>query len=173
MRWIGTLGGPLVVMPLEYVGLWTGASGPNGEEEWDEDDTLYWRASEATDGYAGVVPVGPAEALVIGSGRAPTTYFPEYRTFVQRLSGDAEADFPAYVGRILAAAVWEHEVAWAFDGRSAVMFDAVHCGPDLTDDDLTPLPIEPGRYTVRCCHMTPSVTGRHYTSLIKLGAPHR
>ena len=50
MRWIRSLGGPLILLPHDAVRRWTGAYGPGGEDDWDEEDTEYWRISEEVKG---------------------------------------------------------------------------------------------------------------------------
>ena len=36
------MGGPLVLLPRDALQLWTGAYGPDGEDDVDEEETDYW-----------------------------------------------------------------------------------------------------------------------------------
>src|SRR5438128_2525114 len=58
LRWVQSLGGPLVVLPARHLAAWGGCVRPRSATDYDRACGVY--------GYQGVIPAGAGEALVIG-----------------------------------------------------------------------------------------------------------
>ncbi|MER8185046.1 Imm21 family immunity protein [Kitasatospora sp. NPDC094015] len=145
-QWIESEGGPLVVLPEEALGAWRGTDG-------DAPDSDYARAC-AVDGYAAVIPAGPAEALVLGDEPAATTYLPEHRLFVRWCAAESEAALFAALGPALEYARWEEGLSWRTPG-AAVLLDAAAPGAGAGPRERLTLDLAPGRYAVRAAWVEP------------------
>lgn len=51
------MGGPLVLLPRGALQLWTGAYGPDGQDDVDEEETDYWWVGQEVEDYADAVEV--------------------------------------------------------------------------------------------------------------------
>ena len=69
------MGGPLVLLPRDALQVWTGAYGPDGEGDVDE-ETNYWWVGEEVEDYADAVEVRGVSALILANGNSPTTFVP-------------------------------------------------------------------------------------------------
>lgn len=83
MRWMSSLGGPLLVLPERAIGSWSGSFGPEGDDTVEEDDTDYWRLCSSLTGDVWVWPMEDVEGLAFDAGRSPMTFLPEVGVFVQ------------------------------------------------------------------------------------------
>ncbi len=152
-EWIESGGGPLIVVPEQALTSWQGC---DFESTTSDDD--YGRACEV-EGYLGVIPVGDAEALVLGEPWS-TTYVPEHGCFVRWIGAGSEDAMLGSVEQELGAASWEAEVLWEIPGP-VVLLDSGWPGvpgPDAEFDELDRLRIdlEAGRYLVRAAHAKPA-----------------
>ncbi|MCU7725226.1 immunity 21 family protein [Actinoplanes sp. KI2] len=157
MRWIKSLGGPLILLPRDAVRRWTGAYGPGGEEDWDEDDTEYWRISEEVTDFAEAVDVAGASALVLANGSSPTTFVEGERLFVQQLAKGSEPDVVGAVLRLLPSIAWQHATEWVCEGPS-LLFDSARFGPEVGPGDGLAVDLTPGRYELRSAYRQPDAT---------------
>jgi hypothetical protein len=87
-RWIRSMGGPLVLLPRDALQVWTGAYGPDGEDDVDEEETDYWWVGEEVEDYADAVEVGGVSALILANGNSPMTFVPAHRLLLQRIAWD-------------------------------------------------------------------------------------
>ncbi|MEU2391529.1 Imm21 family immunity protein [Streptomyces sp. NPDC007369] len=154
-EWIESGGGPLIVVPEQVLTCWQGC---DFESATGDDD--YSRACEV-EGYLGVIPVGRAEALVLGEPWS-TTYVAEHGCFVCRIGADSEDALLDSVEQALEAASWEEQVTWEVPGP-VVLLDSGRPGvpgPDAEFDALDRLRIDlaAGRYLVRAAHAKPGPT---------------
>ncbi|MFD7626310.1 Imm21 family immunity protein [Streptomyces sp. NPDC059851] len=152
-EWIESGGGPLIVVPEQFLTSWQGC---DFESTTGDDD--YSRACEV-EGHLGVIPVGRAEALVLGEPLS-TTYVPEHGCFVRWIGADSEDALLDGVEQALEAASWEAEVVWEVPGP-VVLLDSGWPGvpgPNAEFDDLGRLRIdlEAGRYLVRAAYAKPA-----------------
>ncbi|MEV8533141.1 Imm21 family immunity protein [Streptomyces sp. NPDC051211] len=152
-EWTESGGGPLIVVPEQVLTSWQGC---DFESTTSDDD--YSRACEV-EGYLGVIPVGRAEALVLGEPWS-TTYVPDHGCFVRWIGADSQDAMLDSVEEALEAASWEAEVLWEVPGP-VVLLDSGRPGvpgPDAEFDDLDRLRIdlEAGRYLVRAAHAKPA-----------------
>jgi len=157
MRWIRSLGGPLILLPHDAVRRWTGAYGPGGEDDWDEEDTEYWRISEEVTDFAEAVDVAEASALVLANGSSPTTFVERERLFVQQLAKGSEPDVVAAVLRLLPSIAWQHAAEWVCEGPG-LLFDSARFGPEVGPGDGLPVDLAPGLYELRSAYRQPDPT---------------
>ncbi|WP_433042694.1 Imm21 family immunity protein [Dactylosporangium sp. CS-033363] len=152
--WVGSAGGPLILVPESVRERWGGVPPTYPDEEGD-----YGRAC-AVEGYLGVIDVGGAPALVLAR-EARTTYLPRLGVLLLAIAVDEDADLEALVADVLPQAVWTESVTWPVAGP-VVLFDSVHSGAEavgegrelpVTDDAatamslaerLTPATVSPG-----------------------------
>ncbi|MFG3706029.1 Imm21 family immunity protein [Micromonospora sp. NPDC047670] len=146
LHWIDSAGGPLVVVPATALSAWRGAA-----DGFDPDDLDTWgdygRAC-AVEGYAGVVQVGDAEALILADEPATTTYLPERRLFVRWIFADSEAEVVRLVPDAVDRADWEDAGSWTTTGP-AELFDAALSGDEAEPTGHLRVEVEPGTYRLR------------------------
>ncbi|MEV3993793.1 Imm21 family immunity protein [Streptomyces sp. NPDC049837] len=151
--WIESGGGPLIVVPERVLTSWQGC---DFESATNDDD--YGRACDV-EGYLGVIPVGGAQALVLGEPWA-TTYLPGLSCFVCWIGADSEEAMLGSVEQALVAAAWEAEVHWEVPGP-VILLDSGWPGvprPDAEFEELDRLRIdlEAGHYLVRAAYAKPA-----------------
>ncbi|MBO8194297.1 hypothetical protein ITI46_21920 [Streptomyces oryzae] len=160
--WVDATGGPLVVVPVSALAVWSGCteSGVMAGDATAPDD--YDRAC-AVDGLAGAAAVGNggAQALVLADEPASSCYLPEHRAFLRRLAADSADGLTAAAQTVLAdpATEWEECGSWVSDGPGVLM-DSAESGAGLDAGypardgmpahALVPLPA--GRWRVRATH---------------------
>ncbi|MCX4820618.1 immunity 21 family protein [Streptomyces sp. NBC_01142] len=157
LAWVGSMGGPLVVVPVSALARWGGCT-PGGMINSDgviPDD--YDRACDVDD-LAGVITVGETQALVLADEPARSCYLPEFQTFVRWPAADSESELLAEAEAVLVdpATEWEECGTWRTDGP-AVLMDSAEAGADLNVEypdggglpEQAPVPIPPGQWVVR------------------------
>ncbi|MFE0464815.1 Imm21 family immunity protein [Kitasatospora sp. NPDC058965] len=161
--WVGSMGGPLVVVPVSAVHRWDGCTEDGvivgGTDQHDD----YDRAC-AVDDLAGVISLrdaGPVSALVLGDEPASTCYLAEHRAFVRWLAADSDTELLAAAEAVLndSATPWQECGTWETDGP-AVLMDSAEAGGDLGvpypdgkgQPDEAPVPVPAGRWRVRAFH---------------------
>ena len=101
MRWLSSLGGPLVLLPESVAKLWRGVDGCEGQFDLANGKSDYDRACE-TSGYLGVIPVGGHDAVVFAEPMA-TTWIPAVGVtcgmFVQWVYAEDQAAVAALLKR--------------------------------------------------------------------------
>jgi Immunity protein 21 len=146
------MGGPLVLLPRDALQVWTGAYGPDGEDDVDEEEeTDYWWVGEEVEDYADAVEVRGVSALILANGNSPTTFVPTHRLLLQRITWDPTADVVANALRLLGSIRWQHETTWVSQGPS-YLFDAAAFGVRVGPDDRLDIGLEPGPYIVRSAY---------------------
>ncbi|MFG2819702.1 Imm21 family immunity protein [Kitasatospora sp. NPDC048365] len=162
-RWVGSMGGHLIVVPVSALHRWGGCTedavilGGAG----DPDD--YDRAC-AVDGCAAVIGLrggGTPTALVLGDAPSTSCYLPDRTAFVRWLAADSDAELFAAAAAVLddPATPWEECGVWETDGP-AVLMDSAVSGQDLGVPypggsglpEEAPVPVPPGRWRVRAFH---------------------
>ncbi|KRC62341.1 hypothetical protein ASE14_00365 [Agromyces sp. Root81] len=158
MEWVGTGGGPLIAVPESVLGAWSGADDDlddlDGLDELDDEEAGDYGRACAADGYAGVIDVGGASALVLGDDPAPTTFLAEHSLFVRRLAADREEAAVGAVGRAMEVARWEEATHWDVPGP-VVLFDAAFSAEDLGSTSSLHIDLAAGRYRVESAHVKP------------------
>jgi len=151
MEWITTGGGPLIAVPESVLGAWAGA-----DDEFDDLDGEagdYGRAC-AVDGYAGLIDVGGAPALVLRDDPAPTAFVPEHSLFLRRLAADSNEAALSALRRALDIAVWEEPAHWDVPGP-VVLFDSAYSAEDLRGTRAFRVDLAPGRYRIESAYVEP------------------
>lgn len=154
LSWVGSLGGPLIVVPVSALQQW-------GASTDDPDD--YDRAC-AVEGWAGIIPVGAqASGLVLADEPALTCYLPERSVFVRWLAADSETELLNAAEAVLndPATQWEDCGVWVSDGP-AVLMGSAEAGADLGtmypdgrgSPEQAAVPLVAGRWKVRAFHQT-------------------
>ncbi|MBO3751024.1 hypothetical protein J5X84_33545 [Streptosporangiaceae bacterium NEAU-GS5] len=146
--WIGSLGGPLIVMPESALPLWHGS--PIDAVTLDGD---YGRAC-AIPGFIGLIPVGPRLALVLGDDPAATTFLSEYGLFIRLIAADSFDDAIRTAIDIMDSVTWDETLNWDIH-EPLLLFDSVYNGAEVSD--ATPgfepavvrMSVTPGPYLVR------------------------
>jgi hypothetical protein len=165
LRWVESLGGPLVAVPVSALAEWAGAVGSEDDDAAGDD---YERAC-GVDGLVGVLGVGPdgAQALVLADEPARSCYLPERRLFLRWLGADSDADLLAAAEGVLTdpAVVWDECGLWETDG-DAVLIDSVSSGAELDVEyvngglpEQEPVRIGAGRWRVRAVHVSGEFVG--------------
>ncbi|HET6291067.1 MAG TPA: Imm21 family immunity protein [Amycolatopsis sp.] len=149
--WVGSLGGPLIVVPVSALAHWKGSL-EGGEDDYD-------RAC-AVSAPAGTLAIGGVTGLVLGGEPATTCYLPEHRAFLRWLAADSEAALLAEAGRLFADPVtlWEDCGQWETDGP-AMLMDSVTAGAELGVEypaggkpEQACVEIRKGRFAIRAVH---------------------
>ncbi|CAL9547049.1 hypothetical protein SUDANB95_04317 [Actinosynnema sp. ALI-1.44] len=177
LEWVGSLGGPLIVVPVAALADWHGADGAeevgasgDGAGEGGVDD--YARACAVPD-LAGVIPVGRTAALVLGDDPADTCYLAEQRVFVRWMAADSAEDLVAAAHAALAdpGVEWDECGRWDVDGP-AVLMDSAFAGAELDlvlGDGSRParaaVPVPAGRWRVQAAQRT---GGDTWVGLVRL-----
>ncbi|WP_406309210.1 Imm21 family immunity protein [Streptomyces sp. NBC_00623] len=164
LAWVGSVGGPLVVVPASALARWAGctAGGMVNSDAGTPDD--YDRAC-AVDDLAGVLVMGEdcSQALVLADEPARSCYLPEHRALLRRLAADSESDLLAAAEAVLddPATEWEECGTWRTDGQ-AVLMDSADAGADLGVEypnegglpEQAPVPVPAGFWNVRAAHIS-------------------
>jgi hypothetical protein len=167
VQWISSLGGPLIFLPESHVTLWRGAFGPEGEEDWPEEETDYGRAGEVED-FVGTIPVGDAEALVLANEPVPTTYDPARMLIVQRMAITTQPDVLSVVERIWPSIEWRSVLNWSVIKSPLVLFDSAFPGEEIERAQLLRADVPPGRYDVRVSYFEPRPDADVWVTLVHL-----
>lgn len=157
VEWVESGGGPLVVVPEAVLSSWSGADS-------EESVTDYDRACGVA-GYAGLVAVGQAQALVLCDDPASTSFIPEHGLFVRWCAAESEEELLGSVDAALAGAVWEPGQHWDVPGP-AVLFDSAWPGDELEPENHLRVELGPGRYSVRSAYVEPNP--QTWLSLVQL-----
>jgi hypothetical protein len=166
-RWIKSLGGPLILVPESSIGHWQGEHGPSGEEDWPEEETDYWKASDIAD-WVGLIKVDDHDALVLSGEPAPTTYLPAARTFVQRLALPANPDLLlSSVHQLMPSIKWADKVEWTVT-EPAILFDAVLPGTEVGPEVSLRVDLDPGTYLVKVAYHEAETDEDPWVTLIQL-----
>lgn len=113
LDWIGTDGGPMVVLATATAGAWGGS-----ETDCDTGDVETWGdyglACTVND-YHGIVPFGPQSsphrALVLGS-ELDAAFLAAHQCIARWEHADSESDMLAMIDARLPAAQWESRLEW-------------------------------------------------------------
>jgi hypothetical protein len=140
IKWVGSGGGPLVVVPFEVAHHWRGDEAtwpPTGSLEtiWEtvRKDSDYGRACGLQD-YLGLLDVGPGHGLVLGDEPMPTTFLPtgEGGLIARWMCAESEEDV-LWAIRSVPEDVWETTSHRVHVGEGGLLlFDSAYPGDDLS-----------------------------------------
>lgn len=180
LTWMSSNGGPLLLVPGEYLSSWRGIDPPpdgrhiEAQFRWagpDEPATDYDRACDVT-GYVGLLDIGAGQGVVLGDEPHSTAWRP-------LLAGDSDNDLGGLLIRcvyadsddddIIAAlehvpqAAWQDEdLALDVGHEPLYLLDAAYAGSDLEGDDHLTIHLPAGRYTIATAEYEPD----DHTSLV-------
>jgi hypothetical protein len=167
LDWMNSNGGPLLLVPGEYLTLWEGIEPPSAGRRvqatfrWDDPAapaTDYDRACDVQ-GYLGAIRIGDGTGLVLGDEPTATAWWPV---------GPDTGGGPAAAGGMLVRSIYAdseahilevlspiREVDWAEDGitfhvgqQPVYLIDAAFAGSELEGDDHLTIQLPVGSYTV-------------------------
>ncbi|MEV8375853.1 Imm21 family immunity protein [Kribbella sp. NPDC056861] len=155
-RWVESMGGPLIVVPVSALGNWNGCTlqGMIAGEGLIVDD--YDRACELVE-LAGVIDIGDQQGLLLGDISSPSCYLAEHKVFVRWDGADSAEQLFEATERLLADenTAWDDCGVWETDGP-AVLMDSAEAGSDLGVPypdgrgipEQAPVDVEAGRWRV-------------------------
>ncbi|MFJ9458066.1 Imm21 family immunity protein [Kitasatospora sp. NPDC101447] len=159
LTWVGSMGGPLVVVPVSALHRWGGCT-PEGVIVGGTDRPDDYDRACAVEGSAEVIGLGggTASALVLGDEPAATCYLSERKSFLRWFAADSDVELLAAAEAALddPSTPWEECGVWETDGP-AVLMDSAEAGSDLGvpyptgggQPDEAPVPLPAGRWRVR------------------------
>ncbi|HAV64174.1 MAG TPA: hypothetical protein DCY13_17635 [Verrucomicrobiales bacterium] len=153
MKWIESLGGPLVLLPKSLVSEWGGA---DLEHPMEGDD--YGRAC-AVPGYLAEIPVGTGVGLVLWGSPDRTTILETNSgwALVRWQYADSEAGMLECVHANIANAEVLEEIRHTGTDESYQLFDSVYPGNEI--EETLELKLAPGVYRVSTRNHAESRTG--------------
>ncbi|MGC9671580.1 Imm21 family immunity protein [Planosporangium sp. 12N6] len=112
----------------------------------------YGRAC-AVDDWAGVIPVGPATALILGGDPLPTTYLPEHRMLAGAFAYDhGDGPLSEAVADLRPRVQWQEGPRWQIV-EPLILFDSALRGTELVLDDHLRIEVEPGPVQTRTAYV--------------------
>lgn len=179
LTWMSSNGGPLLLVPGEYLSSWRGIDPPpegqhiEAQFRWaglDEPATDYDRACDVT-GYVGLLDIGAGQGLVLGDEPHSTAWRPlpagdgdhEIGGLLIRLVyADSDADIIAVLEHMPQAG-WQDECLALDVGHEPLyLLDAAYDGSELEGDDHLTIHLPAGRYTIATAEYEPD----DHTSLV-------
>jgi hypothetical protein len=156
LKWITSMGGPLIFIERDAVGDWRGNDAPNNSMS-KSSVTDYERAC-AVDDYIDKIAVGNTEALVLGDLPASTCYTPiNAQTFrlVRWISAESELDVIAGLLKVSGESPWvDSGLVIRFQSHDLVLFDSVYPGEEITDS--IDIQVEQGTYGISTLSFNPN-----------------
>ena len=153
LRWIGTLGGPLIVMNGLDLNYW---KGDLREVDATSSTTDYDRACEVTD-WVGAIGVGPGIALVLAMPNETCQYRLDETTeiLVRWVWGNNDAEVLAFLRELRVNQPWvPTDIEIIVGTHGLIMFDAVYGGDELRES--VEIRIPPGIYGVSTLQYKPN-----------------
>ena len=159
-EWISSGGGPLLVLSVSGLPYWNGSDEPgSGIVPGDQNaPTDYERACSVQD-WVGVIPVGPADALVLADEPLDTRWWsasevgPVY--LLRWIHGDTSESVLSTLSGLFQHQFKPTGVLFTNDAERVVLFDSAMPGTDI----LTPyssIELAPGSYRVEVGRFEPN-----------------
>jgi len=147
LKWVTSAGGPQLVIPFDLLHHWQGDITDRPPSDYKRACALWARA--------GVLAVGPGEALVLCDQVVPTTWIPNQFSdggyLVRCFSTDEDDDAVVTAVLELPGDRFDDVATFAFQGTGQLLvIDAADVGNDLILQYLQ-FDLEPGAYSVAMC----------------------
>lgn len=192
LRWMQSGGGPLLLVPGEYLPSWEGIDPPSDEQQiearfrWNGQDmspTDYDRACDV-ERWLGLIDIGVGQGLVLGGeplGTAWQASIPSPESdnkaggiLIRWVYANNEAD-------VIDAIEHVSEVTWQDDGmvlcvgrEPLYLLDAAYAGRQLEGDDYLTIHLSAGKYSIATAEYEPDRRTSllvHRLTLISGGTP--
>jgi hypothetical protein len=164
--WVGTASGPMLLLPDSLLDEWSGIDVPASRTvralfRWNLREARasdYDRACDVED-YAGVIPVGYGEGLVMTESLRATAWVPQPwgGYFVRRPKAIAAADAERVLAHLPAASSWTAVEPYVVVGTPLSLFNSAEPGMEQVMDRLQ-VELAPGRYEVRWTRPAPDAS---------------
>ena len=180
-RWMGSGGGPLLLVPGEHLPSWEGTDPPSGGRQieaqfrWsgqDEPATDYDRACDVEE-WLGLLDIGAGEGVVLGGEPLSTAWQTSVPSpasednaggiLIRYMYANSEA---AAIDALehLSESVWQDTSMVLGVGREPLyLFDAAYPGSQLVGEDYLTVHLPPGRYALATAEYEPD---RHTSLLV-------
>ena len=163
MKWIGTEGGPLILIPLPLVARWEGTDPPNGgrvvhaEFRWSVPEgiaTDYDRACDVRDNL-GIIDVAGAHALVLGDEPNDTCFCStsDGGVLVRWDFAPSLEAVETLLHRLPTEGFVSESLQFNVQQSPFVLFDSACSGSAIKESVIVALP--PGIYEVATCRWQP------------------
>lgn len=161
LQWIASAGGPLILLPGEYISDWTGVGLFDEQLDFEimpppkGDD--YERAC-AVEGYLGLLEVGSGHGLVLGDDPMSTAWWQHSASegiLIRWVYGDGEADLMQLLMPIDDRIWTSSDLIFVVGKHPLFLFDSALCGEEATDERLT-ITLADGPYTIDTAIVRPN-----------------
>ena len=155
MRWIGSGGGPLLLVPASLVRSWRGYDRSDLDPLDPSHD--YGRACAVTEEIE-PIQIGPGRGLVLGDAPDITTWIASNSReglLVRWHGADSEAHL---LGTLPSDDVWRSQseiLCLVNKDRELLLFDSAYGGEDIERTEYLTIPLDPGMYAVQSLWWTP------------------
>lgn len=155
LKWISSLGGPLILMERNALSDWHGSE---DERDYAKNNHLtdYDRAGEISD-YLGVIEVSDSKALVLPMPNETTSVpiDPEHVLIARWIWAESEGDVRETLQKLELEQPWvDSGVMLNFDSGDLILFDSVYSGRDVFDS--INISVKPGTYSVSTLSYQPN-----------------
>lgn len=155
LRWIDSLGGPLLLLDRQWLPHWRGYLGPSSDESGSD----YARAC-AIDETLGILPIGPGQGLILGDEPLSTAWLPlpglRGGLIVRWRWAPDEAAVLAALPRLPSVMWLSNNLTLPLPTGQAVLFDTTDSGERIGAN--LSLTLDPGVYSVDTADYAPDAT---------------
>jgi len=150
MRWIGTEGGPLILIAEAALAAWRGSVSANGRSDYD-------RACEVDD-YVGVIATGTGDALVLGDEPLDTSWITDERgggQLVRWVYADCKDAVRRHVKDLEDELFTSSGIRFLAQQPTHYLLDAAVEGSGIAAADHLTIDLVCGEYLVETCKYQP------------------
>jgi hypothetical protein len=126
MKWIESLGGPLVLLPTNKMQLWLGNAGPSKPEE------SHYELACDIKGFCGTLTINDIQAFVVADESNPTTWIPnsEGGQLIRWMAANSEEQLMSTAKTIMEKQHLDSVVYFDSTQGEHHLFDSVHSGTE-------------------------------------------
>jgi hypothetical protein len=129
MKWVESLGGPLILLPTEKMVNWFGDAGPRNSQV-----SHYGLACSVKD-YCGTIQIGGAQAFVVADEPLPTTWVKTGKggQLVRWIAAETEAELLETAGTIKKDEYLDSVIEYESTVGPHSLFDSVYSGSEAKE----------------------------------------